>query len=56
LTGRELRKIRLRLGLTQAQMTVRLDLDRRTIGRYERGERPVPRVVELAVRYLLSRR
>jgi transcriptional regulator with XRE-family HTH domain len=52
-TGRELRKQRLRLGLTQAQLATRLGLNRMSISRYENGLWPIPKHVALAVKALL---
>ncbi len=55
MTGREFRNIRLRLGLTQDQIGNKLDKERRTIGRWERGDVTIPKVVALAMQYLLLR-
>ncbi len=52
-TGRELRKQRLRLGLTQAQLATRLGLNRMSISRYENDLWPIPKHVALAMRALL---
>jgi transcriptional regulator with XRE-family HTH domain len=55
LTGRELRKQRLLLGLTQRELAERLGMARNTITRYERGFLPtIPKYVELAVRALIA--
>jgi transcriptional regulator with XRE-family HTH domain len=55
LTGRELRKQRLLLGLTQRELAERLGMARNTITRYERGFLPkVPKYVELAIRGLVA--
>lgn len=50
MTGIELRALRKRLGLTQAQLADRdhLDMSRDAIARYEGGRAAIPRVVELA--------
>jgi transcriptional regulator with XRE-family HTH domain len=56
LTGPEFRKIRLRLGLTQDEIARELDIDRRTVGRWERGEVNVPKVVAFAMKYLVLRK
>jgi len=54
LTGRELRKQRLLLGLTQRELADRLGMARNTITRYERGFLPrVPKYVELAIKGLV---
>jgi transcriptional regulator with XRE-family HTH domain len=55
LTGRELRRQRLLLGLTQQQLAKRLGMARNTITRYERGFLPIiPKYVGLAVKGLLA--
>jgi transcriptional regulator with XRE-family HTH domain len=55
LTGRELRRQRLLLGLTQQELAQTLGMARNTITRYERGFLPkVPKYVELAVKGLLA--
>jgi len=55
LTGRELRRQRLLLGLTQQELAERLGMARNTITRYERGFLPVvPKYVELAIKGLMS--
>jgi transcriptional regulator with XRE-family HTH domain len=57
LTGRELRRQRLLLGLTQQQLAERLGMARNTITRYERGLLPrVPKYVELALKGLAAER
>jgi transcriptional regulator with XRE-family HTH domain len=48
----ELKKIRLRLDLSQESMATRLGLHKNTVYRYETGQRPIPKVVTLAVRSL----
>ena len=52
MTGDELRAWRTRKALTQVQLAAQLEMTDRTIIDYESGERPIPRVVELAVRAL----
>jgi transcriptional regulator with XRE-family HTH domain len=55
LTGRELRKQRLLLGLTQRELAERLGMARNTITRYERGFLPtIPKYVQLAMQALLA--
>jgi hypothetical protein len=51
-----LKKWRRELGLTQPQAGAALDLGLRTIAYYEAGDigHPVPRVVRLAMAYLLE--
>ncbi len=58
MTPTELREARKRLGLTQARLADELGIAQVTVVLYERGSRydggpaPIPRVVELAMRYL----
>ena len=40
--------------MTQVELGMALDLDSNTIARAERDEIPIPRVTELAVKYLLG--
>ena len=56
MTGQGLRRLRRKLGMTQLQLATRLGMQKNSIARMERGERPVMRVTSLAVRYLLSRK
>jgi transcriptional regulator with XRE-family HTH domain len=49
MTGTELRRLRKRLGLTQATLGERMGVTANTIARWERGELPVP---EIAARFL----
>jgi len=49
----ELVKIRERLRLNQAQLSGELNVQRSTVSRWESGEVVIPKVAELAVRYLL---
>ncbi len=51
----ELRSIRRRLGVTQAQMARSRGMSLTQYGAIERGNAPLRRVVELAVRYLALR-
>ncbi len=39
MTGEQIRALRLSLGLTQEQLAERLEVDRNTVARWERGER-----------------
>jgi transcriptional regulator with XRE-family HTH domain len=52
MTAAELKAVRKGLGLLQADFAARLGIGVRTYIRYERGDRAVPLVVALAVRYL----
>ena len=53
MNGQELKRQRLVLKMTQRELAEALDLNKNTVARAERDEIPVPRVTELAVKYLL---
>jgi transcriptional regulator with XRE-family HTH domain len=53
MTGAELRKARERLNITQTELADAIGMQRNSIARMERGERPVLKHTELAVKYLL---
>ena len=57
MTADELRALRKRLGMTQAQLAEALDLTVGSISNYEgaRGEYKIPRVVELACERLAQK-
>jgi DNA-binding transcriptional regulator YiaG len=48
----EFKKLRRSVGLSQSALARELDLYVRTISRYETGELEIPRVTELALRYV----
>jgi len=54
MTGKELKRLRGALKMTQRELGEALDLNKNTVARAERDEIPIPRVTELAVKYLLS--
>jgi len=49
----ELTKIREQLNLNQSKLAAELSVQRSTVSRWESGEVAIPKVAELAVRYLL---
>jgi len=53
MTGKELRRERLRLNMTQKELGEGLGIHKNSVARMERGEFPVIRTTELAVKYLL---
>jgi DNA-binding XRE family transcriptional regulator len=53
MTGDELRRARLRLKMTQKELAQALEVHSNTIARAERGDLPVLKTTELAVKYLL---
>ncbi|MEX0801331.1 MAG: hypothetical protein WD379_08950 [Dehalococcoidia bacterium] len=56
MTGNEFREWRVKHGLTQPQAGLLLGRTKVTIIQWEHGRRPIPKVVELAVRHLTDRR
>ena len=53
MTGTGLRRLRKRLGMSQAVLAEALGMWKNSVARMERGELPVMRTTELAVRYLV---
>jgi len=53
MTEAEIKKARQRLGMTQAGLAEALGMQRNSVARMERGEQPIMRTTELAVKYLL---
>lgn len=52
MTANQLRKLLADGLISQRQAAVDLEIHERTIRRYVAGDAPIPRVVELAVKYL----
>ena len=48
----QFRRKRKRLGLTQTELAKRLGKSRPTIARYESGELPVPKAIEMALKVI----
>ena len=55
MTAAEFRAARLALGLSQLRLARELGVVRTTVAYWEHGMRPVPRAVELAMRYLAGK-
>jgi DNA-binding XRE family transcriptional regulator len=55
MTGEELRRARARLKMTQKEIARELEVHWNTVARAERGELPVLKTTELAVKFLLGR-
>jgi transcriptional regulator with XRE-family HTH domain len=53
MTGEEMRRARLRLNMTQKTLGEALGIHKNSVARMERGEFPIIRTTELAVKYLL---
>ncbi len=54
MTEAGLKRARKQLGMTQAALAEALGMQRNSVARMERGEQPIMRTTELAVKYLLS--
>ena len=52
--GREFKKLRESIGLSQSQLGKELDLYVRTISKYENDNLAIPKVTELALRYVVQ--
>lgn len=52
LTPQELRFVRTEMGMTQAELAQVVDRDGQSIGRWERGEKPIDRSAETIIRVL----
>ena len=50
--GSEFKRLRTSIGLSQSQLARELDLYVRTISKYENDDLVIPKVTELALRYL----
>jgi transcriptional regulator with XRE-family HTH domain len=53
MTKKEFKQLRQVIGLSQAKLAKEMGVTIRTITRWERGEFPIPRIAELALRNLL---
>jgi len=56
MTGQKLKRARTVLAMTQKELGEALDLAKNTVARAERGEIPIHRTTELAIRFLLLMR
>jgi len=55
-TGKEFTKLRRSAGLTQAQLAREIDVTIRSLTRWETGETPIPKIAELALRYVIEKK
>lgn len=53
MTGADIKNARKRLRMTQAELGQAIGMDKNSIARMERGERPVMLTTELSIKYLL---
>jgi transcriptional regulator with XRE-family HTH domain len=56
MTGKRFKQIRLKLGLTQKQLAKLLGVWTNTVAVWDRGEKPIPTTVELAMKLLLEKK
>ena len=56
MTGKRFKQIRLALGLTQKQLAKLLGVWTNTVAIRDRGEKPIPTTVELAMKLLLEKK
>lgn len=54
MSGEEFQKLRKSIGLSQNQLARELDLYVRTISKYENEDLTIPKVTELALRYIVE--
>lgn len=54
MSGHEFRKLRTAMNLKQSDLGALLDVSERGIRRWENGEVDVPKLAELAIRYLAN--
>ena len=53
MTGKNLRRIRQRLEMTQSKMGIAIGMRKNSVARMERGEMPIRKTTVMAVKYLL---
>jgi DNA-binding transcriptional regulator YiaG len=54
-TGIEFKKLRETIGHTQASLSKEIDVTIRSLTRWETGETPIPKIAELALKYIAER-
>jgi len=55
-TGNEFRKLRKAGGFSQSQLAREIDVTIRSLTRWETGETPIPKIAELALRYVVKKK
>jgi transcriptional regulator with XRE-family HTH domain len=55
MTKQQFKMLRKTIGYSQAKLAEEMDLFIRTISRYETGELKIPKVTELAMRYIAGK-
>jgi len=56
MTGKRFRQIRRKLGLSQSQLAKLLGVWPNTVAIWDRGEKPIPVMVELCLKLLLEKK
>jgi transcriptional regulator with XRE-family HTH domain len=56
MTGKRFKQIRTELGMTQAQLAKVLGVWANTVAHWDRGDKPIPGPVELAMKLLLEKK
>ena len=55
-TGNAFRRLRKSGGYSQSQLSQELDVRIRSLTRWETGETPIPKIAELALRYVVEKK
>ena len=55
MSGHEFRKVRKTMGLSQDELSKMIDVSERGVRRWENGEVTIPKIAELALRYLAEK-
>ena len=55
-TGKEFRKLRRSAGYSQSQLSREIDVTIRSLTRWETGETPIPKIAELALKYVSEKK
>jgi transcriptional regulator with XRE-family HTH domain len=54
-SGNEFLKLRKQMGLSQEELSREIDVSERGIRRWERSETPIPKIAELAMKYIVEK-
>jgi len=55
MSGKEFRKLRESIGYSQETLSKEIDVSIRGISRWENNEVPIPKIAELALRYIVEK-
>lgn len=55
MTGNEFRKLRESIDYTQARLSKEIDVTIRSLTRWETDETPIPKIAELALKYIAEK-